>query len=50
MIGGVVQAMCRNGGEGLLQVGLVDEAGLWPEILSLCAESLAWSAELVADT
>jgi hypothetical protein len=26
-LAGVVQAMCRNGGEGLLQVGLVDEAG-----------------------
>ena len=44
MIGGWVQ-------EGLLQVGLVDEAGFWwPEILSLCAERLACSAELVADT
>ena len=32
MIGGVVQAVCRNGGKGLLQVDGWMRQDWWPEI------------------
>lgn len=50
MIGGVVQATCRNRGEDLLQVDGWMRQDLVAGNFDLCAERLAWSAELVADT